>query len=69
MFCLIGQIKKRPFYDDDGNVQMKMSVDVGLTVDERISDGYYCSRSIALLKKLIENPELLEASLSEEIDY
>ena len=48
---------------------MKMSVDVGLTVDERISDGYYCSRSIALLKKLIENPELLEANLSEEIDY
>ena len=69
VFCLIGQIKKRPFYDDDGNVQMKMSVDVGLTVDERISDGYYCSRSIALLKKLIENPELLEANLSEEIDY
>ena len=69
VFCLIGQIKKRPFYDDDGNVQMKMSVDVGLTVDERISDGYYCSRSIALLKKLIENPEFLEASLSEEIDY
>lgn len=69
VFCLIGQIKKRPFYNDDGNVQMKMSVDVGLTVDERISDGYYCSRSIALLKKLIENPELLEASLSEEIEY
>ena len=69
VFCLIGQIKKRPFYDDEGHVEMKMSVDVGLTVDERISDGYYCSRSIALLKKLIENPELLEADLSEEVDY
>ncbi len=69
VFCAIGQIKKRPFYDDEGNITMKTSVDLGLTIDERIADGYYYSRTVQLLKKLLENPELLEKPLSEEVDY
>ena len=69
VFCTIGEAKKRPFYDDDGTVHMKPSVDIGLTIDERIADGYYYSRTIHLLKKLLENPELLEKPLNEEVDY
>ena len=69
VFCVVGQIKKRPFYDEDGTVHMKDSVDIGLTIDERLADGYYYSRTIQLLKKLLENPELLEKPLSEEVDY
>lgn len=69
VFCTIGQAKKRPFYDDDGTVHMKPSVDIGLTIDERIADGYYYSRTVQLLKTLLENPELLEKPLNEEVDY
>jgi len=69
VFCAIGLMKKRPFYDDEGNVDMRLSVDLGLTIDERIADGYYYAKSIRLLKKLLENPELLELPLSEEVDY
>ena len=67
IFCVIGEIKNRPFYDDEGNVTMRKSVDLGLTIDERIADGYYYSKTIRLLKKLLENPELLEKPLNEEI--
>ena len=69
MFCTIGAAKKSPFYDDDGTVHMKDSVDIGLTIDERIADGYYYSRTVQLLKKLLENPELLEKPLNEEVEY
>ncbi len=69
VFVVLGERKKRPFYDDDGNVTMKDSVDIGLTIDERIADGYYYSRTVQLLKKLLENPELLEKPLNEEVDY
>lgn len=69
VFCTIGQAKKRPFYDDDGTLHMKDSVDIGLTIDERIADGYYYSRTVQLLKKLLENPELLDRPLNEEVDY
>ena len=48
---------------------MKDSVDLGLTVDERIADGYYYSKTVRLLKKLLECPELLETPLSEEVEY
>lgn len=69
VFCAIGEIKKRPFYDEDGNVTMRISVDLGLTIDERIADGYYYSRTVQLMKKLLENPELLDKPLCEEVDY
>ena len=69
IFVIVGEKKKRPFYDEDGTVTMRDSVDLGLTVDERIADGYYFSKTIRLLKKLLENPELLEESLDSEVDY
>ncbi len=69
LFLAIGQIKKRPCFDDDGNVTMKRSVDVGFTIDERLGDGYYYSKSIRLFKHLLENPELLELPASQEIDF
>ena len=69
VFCIIGERKKRPFYDENGNVEMRDSVDLGLTIDERIADGYYYSKTIRLLKKLLENPELLEEPLSTPVEY
>lgn len=69
VFVVIGERKKRPFYDDEGNVTMRDSVDLGLTIDERIADGYYYARTVALLKKLLEHPELLEKPMNEEIDF
>ena len=69
VFCAIGLMKKRPFYDEEGNVDMRMSVDLGLTIDERIADGYYYAKTVRLLKTLLENPELLELPLNKEVEY
>jgi len=69
VFCVVGEIKKRPFYDDEGNMEMRPSIDLGLTIDERIADGYYYSKTVRLLRTLLENPELLELPLTQEVDY
>ena len=69
IFCIIGEKKLSPFYDEAGQVTMKETVDLGLTIDERLADGYYYAKSIRLLKKLLEQPELLELPLKEEVDY
>ena len=69
VFCVIGESKKRPFYDDDGHMEMRESVDLGLTIDERLADGYYYSKTVRLLKHLLENPELLEQPLNEKVNY
>lgn len=69
VFCIIGEKKLAPFYADDGSVTMKESVTLGLTIDERIADGYYYAKTVRLLKHLLENPELLEQPLNAEVDY
>ena len=36
---------------------MRNSVELGLTIDERLADGYYYSKSIRLLKYILTHPE------------
>ena len=56
-------------FDENGNATMKPTVELGLTIDERLADGYYYSKTIKLLKKLLENPELLELPANEKVEY
>ncbi len=67
LFIIIGEKKTVPVFNADGSFTMKETVDIGLTVDERIADGYYYSKSVALLKKLLSEPELLELPASQEV--
>ena len=67
IFVTVGEIKPRPFFRPDGTYEMKNSVDIGITIDERIADGYYYSKSIKMLKTLLENPELLEETMDTPI--
>lgn len=69
LFCIIGEKKWTPLYDEHGLVEMQETVDLGLTVDERIADGYYYAKSVRLFKYLLEHPTLLERPLSEEVEY
>lgn len=69
IFVIVGERKMRPFYKEDGTYEMKDSVDIGMTIDERIADGYYYSKTIRLIKKLFECPELLDRPMNEEVDY
>ncbi len=69
IFVIIGEKKWTPLYNKNGFVKMCESIDLGLTVDERIADGYYYTKSIRLLKYLLEHPEELEKPLAEEVAY
>lgn len=64
----MGEKHLHPFYDENGNITMKNALELGLTIDERIADGTYFAKSIRLLRKLLQNPELLELPLQTEIE-
>lgn len=68
IFVVIGEKKLTPFYDAQGNVTMKETLDIGLTIDERIADGYYYAKSVKILKKLLQNPQLLEQPFDTEVE-
>lgn len=61
IFVVIGEKKRMPEIHEDGAVTFSDTLDIGLTIDERIADGYYYARSVKLLKYLLEHPEALEA--------
>ena len=69
LFVVIGEKKLRPHFDDQGNMTMRDTVKLGVTLDERIADGYYYAKSIRLVKYLLEHPEVLERPANEEVNY
>ena len=69
LFCIIGEKKKSPFFNEDGSVSMRETLELGLTIDERVADGYYYSKSVRLLEYLLTHQEELEKPMSEEVQY
>ncbi|MBP5282669.1 MAG: 2-oxo acid dehydrogenase subunit E2 [Lachnospiraceae bacterium] len=67
VFIVIGKKRKKPHYDANGNVTMQKELMLSITIDERISDGFYYAKTMKLMKKLVENPELLELPIEQEV--
>lgn len=65
----IGTIHKEEVFQPDGSRAVRDIVDVGVTLDERIADGFYFGRSWKIVQYLLSNPELLARPLKEKIDY
>ncbi len=69
LFLIIGEKKMTAYFDENGETKRKETLDLGITIDERLADGYYYSKSIRLFKKLLAHPELLEETLETNVDY
>ena len=39
----VGEIHKEYFVDKDGNNSLRDFIELGMTIDERISDGLFCT--------------------------
>ena len=57
--CTIGTIR-----EENG----RKLVDVQITLDERIADGFYFAKSIKLLDYIARNPKLLEEEFNKEVE-
>lgn len=69
LFCLIGEIKHTSELDENKEAVIRETMDIGLTIDERLADGYYYSKTVRLLKKILANPELLELPMNTPVEY
>ena len=65
----IGTIRQKEVIGADGEREIREVVDLGVTIDERIADGFYFARSLKIIQHLLSNPELLDRPLKEEIDF
>lgn len=60
LFVIIGEKKIVPAYNGDGTFTPKEIIPLGITVDERIADGVYFAKTIARLREILANPEILD---------
>jgi hypothetical protein len=68
-FIVVGKKYMKAEYDKDGNVDVHEVIPLGITLDERIADGYYYSGTVALVKELLEHPHLLEMPADTPVEY
>jgi len=68
-FGVIGRKHLAPEWHEDGSCTVRPVISLGFTLDERIGDGFYYAGTVRLLKKLLENPELLELPFSTPVEY
>ena len=55
----IGEVRPEKVLRADGTEETRKLCEFGITIDERIADGYYFAKSIHLLKDILANPESL----------
>ncbi len=69
VFVVIGKRHYAPEYHADGSFEVRPVLNLGFTLDERVADGYYYSKSMKLIKHLLAHPELLELPMETPVDY
>ena len=68
-FVVTGKKYMKMEYDKDGNPDLHEVLPLGITLDERIADGYYYSGTIALVRELLAHPHLLEMPADTPVEY
>lgn len=68
-FAVVNEKKKKPFFKEDGSYELRDTIRMSFTVDERVADGFYFAKSIKLLRHIISHPELLDSDASEPVEF
>ena len=69
VFVIVGEKAVKPVFREDGGYDMRDTLSIGITLDERIADGYYYAQTVRLIKKLIDCPELLDLPANVPVEY
>lgn len=69
IFGALGKVQYVPVSDRSGEIKVEKRMDLGLSLDDRVCDGFYYGKSVRLLLSYLQNPELMMEPLPEpELD-
>ncbi len=69
IFLVINQMRKTPVFKEDGTYEMKDTIDMAFTIDERIADGMYFCNTMKLFKVILANPKILDLPIETPVEY
>ncbi len=64
----MGKIYKQKVIGDDGKSSVRSFCDFGITLDERIADGFYFIKSFKYFEEIMKKPELLFEEVSRKVE-
>ncbi len=59
VFAVVGVAGKSVEVGADGQPEVRDTLRIRYTFDERVNDGFYCARSLDLVRQAVERPEIL----------
>lgn len=59
VFLTMSSLNRTVTFEENGEYRKRYGMVVGVTLDERIADGFYFVRSFMYLQNLLQNPEML----------
>ena len=68
-FIVVGKKYWKMDYPAGGEGVLHEVLPLGITLDERIGDGYYYSGTVALVKELLTHPDLLDLPADTPVEY
>ena len=66
MFVAMGKEKVEPYVENNKELKLGKFITCGITLDERVADGFYMSKTLKLFKDLLANPDSLMESLPDD---
>lgn len=60
----IGEINDEVIVNEKGKQEIRKMCEFGITLDERIGDGFYFARCVDLIEKILDDPESLYEPIS-----
>lgn len=67
-FVVIGEKQFKPKFEPDGTYQMREVLPLSFTIDERIADGFYFANSVKVLRKILQNPKVLDQPIKTQLE-
>ncbi len=64
----MGEVVPAKILQADGSEVIRQTCEFGVTLDERIADGYYFAKSVKMIEYILRHPKLLEEPASTPID-
>jgi hypothetical protein len=59
LFLTMGALRRKRIFHEDETISYIDSMEIGVTLDERIADGFYFIKSMQTLQDILHNPEQL----------
>lgn len=68
LFIAMGKEQMKPIVTKDNKLDVGKVMTLGIVTDERFCDGFYYANSLRLLKRIMENPNVLKEKLEKKVE-